>query len=498
MKIDLKKLFTKELLILYIILFLGGVLRIMALATNSFAFTYDVGRDLIAISQIANLSKLSLIGPTTGIQGVFYGPWWYLILTPFYVIFGGDPRGIDFVMFLAGLATIVLSYVVGKRAGGIFLGLTFGLLVAVSPFLIYTSSQIWNPNLAPLFTLMVVLCIQNIIFGKKLKLINFFFIGFLLALCIDIEIVYGTLLLIGICISLILFAKSKINLKSFALFILGVFIIFSPRIIFEIKHNFLMTRSFMTFLSSSETQQGLSALFQNRVNVFIDQFSSSVAGNTILYGGILILFVVITLIVFYKNIVDTEKVLLKTAIVVVSSFFVGMLFFKHNLYSHYFAGLCVFFILIVSIAIDLVAKKMKSYIFPSIIILVIVLINFNPISFVSDLKKPIFTGDASVYRNQLQVVDYVYNQAKGNKFKYVVYTPPIFDYTYQYLFSWYGPKKYGYKPSEKSNLAFFILEPDYESPQRLSDWLKLREGDGKIVKSTKLPSGIIVQTRTNK
>jgi hypothetical protein len=123
-------------------------------------------------------------------------------------------------------------------------------------------------------------------------------------------------------------------------------------------------------------------------------------------------------------------------------------------------------------------------------------INSQPVQILSNIGKPVFEGDVSVYRNQTAVIDYVYHQAQGQKFKYIVYTPPVHDYTYQYLFEWYGRKTYGYFPeTSKAHLFFVILEPDTQMPSRLTDWLKSRENDGTIVKTQQLKGGIIVQTR---
>lgn len=499
MKVKLKTLFTRDFIILYLILAAGSLARIMTLLTNSFAFTYDVGRDMIAISQIVSFQKISLIGATTGLPGIFYGPWWYWMLSPFFVIFAGDPRGVEFAMFLAGFATMVALYFVGKKVSGNFLGLVMTALAAVSSLLIFRSAQIWNPNIAPLFTVLSVLCLINILFYKKESLVNFFFLGLLLALCIDVEIVYGTLLFIGTVISLGVIKRFKFSTKSVGIFILGAVIIFSPRIAFELHHNFLMTNALIVFLKSgSSGSQNIISLFSNRLAVFLDEFSQSLAGNNQTLGLVIGAVSVLLLGSLYKSAEEQIKSVIKFSTIIILTFFIGALLFKHDLYPHYFAGLAIFFILEAGVALDLVYKKFKNILLPTIILLSILFINFNPISFVSNSTKPQFTGDAAVYRNQLQVIDYVYAQAKGKSFKYVVYTPPVYDYSYRYLFSWYGPKKYGYKPSVQSKLAFFILEPDHEMPQRLTDWLKIREHDGTIIKNEKFKSGIIVQTRINK
>src|ERR1035437_6914212 len=124
-------LLKKEYLILYFIIFVGSLIRFPGIFTNSFAFTYDVGRDMIALWNIAYLHKIPLIGATTGLPGVFYGPWWYYLLTPFFIVASGDPQGIAFVMSLIGILSIVFAFILGKRLGENFLGLSLALMISV-------------------------------------------------------------------------------------------------------------------------------------------------------------------------------------------------------------------------------------------------------------------------------------------------------------------------------------------------------------------------------
>ena len=109
-KLKLSDFLTKELLVLYLLLIIGSFLRLQGVFSNSFAFTYDVGRDMLALWNIVYDHKIPLIGATTGLAGVFYGPWWYYFLTPFFVIFRGDPQGIAFLMSVIGVLSIVASY----------------------------------------------------------------------------------------------------------------------------------------------------------------------------------------------------------------------------------------------------------------------------------------------------------------------------------------------------------------------------------------------------
>jgi hypothetical protein len=499
MKIKLSTFFKKEYLILYAIVIIGSFLRLQGVFTNSFAFTYDVGRDMLALSNIIHLHKIPLIGATTGLPGIFYGPWWYYLLTPFFIIFSGNPRGIALTMSLVGITTIILGFYFGKKIGGNLLGLILAALISVSPYLISLSSQIWNPNISPFFVVLILLVIFKIFDKSKIgKSIFYTFLGILLALSIDLEIVYGLLLSIGILLSIILI-KRTVNFRAIIFFIIGSLIILAPRIVFELRHQFLMTHSLITFFLSGNSTYQILAVLDNLMarTIFIfNQFSETLANGNQILAILEIIFILIPITVFYKRGSVMLKNFLIVSAIVISTFLIGLTLFNHDIWPHYLVGLPIFYVLLFSISIYLVAKNLSNKA-AILMVLVTFVMNLSPYSLIQNLNKPMWVGDAAVYRNQLAVIDYVYKDARGRDFKYVVYTPPVYDYTYQYLFLWYGPAKYHYSPSQQSNLAYFILESDAQNPQRLVDWLKQRQGDGKIIKTEKLKSGIIVETRIN-
>ena len=110
--------------------------------------------------------------------------------------------------------------------------------------------------------------------------------------------------------------------------------------------------------------------------------------------------------------------------------------------------------------------------------------------------KP-WVGDASVYKNQIAVVDYIYSQSQGKIFNTAVYSPSLIDYNYQYLFLWYGSKIYGYQPDRQQELplVFFIIEPDPWNKGLRQKWIKERQGDGQVLKQQELTGGIVVEKR---
>lgn len=497
--VPLKKYFK---IFLFVFIFLIGILlRIHNEIHQDFAFTYDVGRDLLALHTIVVNHKISLIGFTTGLQGVFYGPWWYLFLLPAFLISGGNPSAIVLFMGLIGITTYSLAFILGKKIGGSFLGLILMGFFAVSPILVAYSSQIWNPNIAPLFVFLTIFILYLIY--KKDKAWYFFFLGFIASLNIEWEIVFGSIFFIYTTIFTFIYFYKKLNLKKILLYISGLFIVLFPQILFDLRHNFLMTKSFMFFLSGKSDAVSKSFNFLNAYSILQGLLSYTLFNNNNLMATVFIIFISalsIYLVLIYK----TKDLSFRLRRFFIFYSFLYLLFayvilslFRHAIYDHYFIGEPVIFIflfvLIIYELFNIGSRVIKTIVIFVVIILSI--INLNPINNIYEFFNTGLVGDASVYRNQIQIVNYVYQKAKSREFKINVYTPPVFDYTYKYLFLWYGNNKYKTQPNNKAKLDFYIIEPDPGFSDRIKAWLTYRKNDGKIINIKKFKSGITVQER---
>ena len=490
---------------LLIILTIGSWLRLSGIISNSFAFTYDVGRDMLAVENIVVNHKATLIGQTTGVEGIFYGPWWNLMLSVPFFISSGNPQGIAFFMGIIGIITILLGYIVGEKIGGVFLGIIFSAFISFSSVMVLTSSQIWNPNPIPFFVLLVFLMLYMISFDSKHKTSKVKYVlllGFLLGIIIDMEIVFGILFFLGICISLILIFRKKLRIDEILFFVLGILFIFSPRIIFEIRHNFLMTKALIGVFSSGLMSAKNFSIFDalsSKLGSLLNLWNATLSGDNSMVGFILITFVFLSLIFFYKKIENTQKQFIQTVLIVIATFLIGITFFNQAVWFHYLVGVPVFYILLISLVINQIRIVLRKSWIIFFILFVLFWVNLNPMQVLSNISEPLWEGNAAVYRNQVAVLDYVYKHAKGKSFNYIVYTPAVHSYSYRYLFSWYGKKEYGYVPlRENTALLYVILEPDYELPFRLENWLKNRENDGIIQKEEIVKGGITVQTRIRK
>lgn len=483
------------------ILLIGFILRAQGVFTNSFAYTYDVGRDLLTVREIVVDYNIPLIGPTTGFQGIFYGPWWYYMLTIPFVLSQGNPQGIAIFMALLGCISIYLGYILGRKIGGVFLGLILSCLISFSPPMV--SSQIWNPFMALPFILLLFICIYEIINNssknEKKKLLYYFGAGISLGLIVDSEIFFGILFSIGVCLSLALILYKNLKLKNIGIFILGFLFILSPRVLFDIRHEFLMTKSFMRLFSEGLPQTHYTP-FVSRFTQLLDTFGG-VWSYTILNGitsvALILLAILIALVVYKrKRIESAEKNFILISLIIPLTFFAYFLTNSTDIFEHYIVGIPLLFLIAAAIGISQLRHIKKGKIIAVVLLLGFAYVVINPLTFVSRYKDASAEGDASLYRNNLAIIDYVYTDAQGKPFSYELFTPPIHDYTYEYLFLWYGDKKYGYVPTDGKKDVYYILEPDTQfNNYRLNLWLKDRSMHGKVVSDKQVKGGVRVQKR---
>ncbi|HMS22615.1 MAG TPA: glycosyltransferase family 39 protein [Candidatus Levybacteria bacterium] len=497
---NIKKYIKKnklQLAILCVIIICALYLRMGGVLTKSFAYTYDVGRDLIQVQKIVGEHKIPLIGQTTGLGGLYYGPWWYYILTPPFVISQGNPQGIVFFMVLTGIATIICGYIYGRKVSGKWLGIIIAAILGLSSAMVGLSSQIWNPNIAPL-VLLILFLVLPLTRQEKNSIFKKIWIGILLGLLLDAEIVFGVLIIASVIIFLLLIEKKRFFTFPSMGLVIGLFVMVLPRIVFELRHDFIMTKSLLIKHSGDQRIFEPFQFFEvvpDRYITFLNQFSDTFGVNNTM--SVLILIVCfLTLFLLRKTIQKKEKGVIVLCVVTITTFFLGSAVFARAVWGHYLVALPVVYIIFVSLSFYILARK--HMIIGICIIILLCLSSVRLPGIIDSIKNPYWEGNAAVYRNQEAVIDFIYKDANNRPFNYIAYTPVVHDFTYQYLFSWYGMKTYGYTPRQKrADLFYVIIEPDFGNEYRITDWLKIREKDGKILDEKVIKGGIKVQMRNH-
>lgn len=350
----------------------------------------------------------------------------------------------------------------------------------------------------PIFWILSYVIIYNIFRGKRL-ILNFFLLGIISSLIIDMEIVVGLLYSAGIAVAVLITQRKVLSIKNISVGFLGFLLVLIPRVIFDIRHENLLSKSFIQGISSMVLDGGsggsVTPLAQKILLIFGSWSDTITLGNRS-FGLVALILTTLASVAFYRYGNDKLKFFLKITLIAIVISILGILSFGHDIWGHYLMIFPLLFVTWVSIAFGLGFCIKKYKIILLIVAMGLIIFNMNIPDRIKEYSSPLWEGNASVYRNQISVIDYVYSKSGDEPFKYIVYTPPVHDYIYRYLFNWYGEKEYNKLPNEdNAQLLFVIMEPDYENPQRLTDWLKLRENDGEIIDETLVKGGITVQTR---
>lgn len=485
-------------LIIATVLILGVLYRLLLTSNGNFIFHMDSARDFIDVRQMVVLKKPSLIGPTSAIEGFYNGPGWYLLLAIPFILSGGDPYGaiVMMISFWAIGGFFLLKLV--SRFG--LISLTFaGCLWIASNFITLSSTYSFNPNpvtlLTPLFIYLLVRYIET------RRLLYLILVWFLAGLFFNLEMSVGVFLPIVILTSSALSDGSNLLSRRNLLFskksLLTGFIAFGiwllPQFLFDFRHRFLMTKSVIKYLSTAQHTETANLLNRFLITTykFFNIETATFFNSKILVQFLLITFVIYLIFLIRKQKLKTDKVFLASLLTIIVPF-AGYVIIPVQVNPWHLGGVSVASILISSFLIGQIIK-IKDYkravsFFLFIAVLFHSYINISN-DFLVDSKKP--NMNQSALTNEISAIDYVYQKADGKNFKVYSYLPSVYDYPYQYLFWWYGLKRYGYLPQDyaylpdkfeyiknkdkfdtrvnppSSGLIFLIKEPDNQERRKL-------------------------------
>src|SRR3989338_4096209 len=121
------------------VIFLFCYFRLKPLYFQTVGYTFDQGRDFLKAAEIIRDRNITFIGPTTGIQGLFHGAWYYYLLVLPFLLFKGTPIGFYYFNFFIQFVSFVgFAFFLRKYFGSV-ISLIISYLLATSPYFIFTS-----------------------------------------------------------------------------------------------------------------------------------------------------------------------------------------------------------------------------------------------------------------------------------------------------------------------------------------------------------------------
>lgn len=498
-KILLKKLFSA--LSLFFIFLLGFFLRAQETISQNFLFLVDQGRDMLAVKSIVYDFHPTLIGPYTSLQGVFQGPLWYYLLGIPTRITGGNPWGSIVLMLILSLLVMLVTFLFMKHFFGKQAAFITLFLLAISPEAIAAATYAWNPHPMWLLLTLFIMCFYNLTLGKKKYHL---FVWPLISSMFHFEAALAFFIGLTALMYILIFhfktTKSKFFFYGLALS--GIF--FLPQILFELRHDFLMSRSVLHVLYGQN--QGLmvrgeqasywqiinghlSTFFINFYSVFRPEVVSQKIAHIFLFS--LIFFVIFGKKLSFLQ--EKERHFLSQIGIFVSILFLLTCLYPFPLRYWFLTGFQMFYI----IPLGLLLSKLFRFKITTLFLLIFVFANiFFSVQKIQTLYlQPDYGGVAKI-KGKKDAIHYIYKDAGEKQFGLLIFTPPVYTDAYDYLVWWKQRQTQSPLPhKEKKGVVYLLMEPDPGNYSSYNGWLETVIKTGTIISTKTLPSGIIVQKR---
>ena len=450
-----------------LIIFLVAALLLRTYRLTDFlGFWYDQGRDGLVIWDLWHKGKFFLIGPTTGIEGIFLGPFYYYLIAPFYILGGGNPLWPALWLILINIGAIALLYYLGKT----YFSRTCGLLAVIfaSFSLQLSQSHRWlsNPTPLPLFSLICVTALLKLVHGSNRW---WWVLGISAGLSLQLEAASAVFFLPAIIIILI-WHRSRITASRMHIFSMAMMFALTllPQLIFDFRHDHILLSAFHRFLVSEKSfRTGLTGILVSRLDFYWKIFSQKFFFDTRLSVAFAI-FIALSAFLVKKSLPRIPvRILLVWLLVPV----ISLLFYHGNkgyVWEYYFTGVYPVLILIISAVLSAVIWQYRwGLIMVGFWIGAFMVANLFQYGLYISPPVPGYVSLAS----QIPAVDWIYRDAGPRPFNADFYVPPVIFYAYDYLLLWRGGM-YSAQPSvSRQPMLYTLHEPDSEHPFFLKAWL---------------------------
>ncbi|MGI5827991.1 MAG: hypothetical protein ACOX6V_03155 [Patescibacteria group bacterium] len=431
------------------------LVRIPYLIGNTIPFMYDHGRDGIAVLHMLLTCSPKFVGPAASLQGLFFGPGWYYLIAPFYLVGLGNPVFPVFAMVLLSLIEVYLAYrYFGKFAA---------LIIAASHAFMSLAVSAWNPFPMPLLTLILLILFKKTKETGTLTSKQGLLMGITASFGFHFSTAYAIFYPVIIAIALFL-QKIKVRASVLVLVFLGFIVPLIPQILFEIKHNFPEVRGVIAYVTQGNVHESEDGKIGRVVMTVFDQLTSSSLPEIWLPSEVApklattLVLAFLAILVWYtvKNHKKLDFPLLGEALlfIVIPTF--GYFFLHFSLWYTY---------PMLPAAVILVSKLIENSpkLFQRLVVLLLIL---SPLTFQVNYflnERDWFLGHNDYLPAKLKALEVVRQEAEDKPFASYHYTPSVYDYTYQHLYfieAWRGktlPVEFSYKPGE---VAYIPEKPE--------------------------------------
>lgn len=485
-----------EVFALLLVVAIFAYLRLNPIILGTVPYTYDQGRDFLKAEEVVKYQNLTFIGPTTGIMGLNHGAWWYYALSIPYIVFRGWPYGFYVFMFALVLITAISFYLfLRKSQNNYATALLFLGIVTVGSYFIPSSFQVSNNYMVPPTLVLLIYSVYQYFATQKNKYI--FLTALALGFIFEFEVAFGFFIIPAAFATAVFFKEFRsilYSIKKITIAVAGLVIPLIPRILFEIKNNFLQTTTLINFFfrPSTTQPQPFYITFNDRIKIFKDFYTSIFVEQNIIPWITLIVLIAI-LLIYFRKLQDTQrKSLLFLSLLSLFLFLLSLAYRNNFFWSNYYEGMPYIFLMMIILIVSSITNKLSKIIIISITCIYV----FSSFIFLQVKAKNEKPDESINFTRTYQAVKYVINNNDTTKDYCVrIYTPPVVPYTYNYLFAYESRTRNIPLPSSKykNKECWYIMEGDVYS-FRLDEWKKTNiPAQAKRLEQVKIGSQITIE-----
>lgn len=244
---NIKKFFQNRKIILFIIFLIGIALRFIDVEKRFF-FGHDHDLSFWFVLDVLTNKHLRLVGQETSTQGIFIGPIYYYLQIPFFLLLKMNAVAEVYLSSTIGLFGIFSSYYVFLKSKSVRVGLIAAFIYATSFYVIANDREAVPTMPVIIWTIwfyysLYLLKIKNVKQG-------FTILGFLIGLIWHLN--FALILLLPLILIPLIGSKYKFKLSDLKSPLVITVLLLLPFILFELRHNFIQTVSFMNSLTTNQ------------------------------------------------------------------------------------------------------------------------------------------------------------------------------------------------------------------------------------------------------
>jgi 4-amino-4-deoxy-L-arabinose transferase-like glycosyltransferase len=262
---------SKAKLALIIILILAIIFRFYNLP-HWIIFGMDQENEALIMQNILRGFHFPAIGLSVGDTGLYRGPFFLYLYSIIQFLFSGNPLGGALFSSGLGVCTTFAVYYFGKKMFSRRIGIISSFLYATSFLVSFYERQFWNPSVIPLLSLFIGYFSYKILNNKvHLIPIVFFIIG------MGSHAHFSILIFLPFILYICWTKRKKISRRLFILTCILFLITQSSVIFFDIRHNFLNTKTFITLFFHNVNNVTIHTSLFDRFQMFFTTIARFIA-----------------------------------------------------------------------------------------------------------------------------------------------------------------------------------------------------------------------------